>query len=159
MLVVTDTSPLNYLIVIGEVSLLPRLYSRVATVPAVLSELRHTRSPESVQLWAASPPDWLEVMSSTPLELGFRLGRGEIEAMSLALAIHADLVLMDERRGTLAARTLGLTVTGTLGVLDLAAQRGLVQIGDALRRLQATTFRANAQHYAELILRHSKPAP
>jgi predicted nucleic acid-binding protein len=45
------------------------------------------------------------------------------DAILLALHLKADLVIMDEREGVQEARRLGLTVTGTLGVLDRAAER------------------------------------
>ena len=51
MIVVADTSPLNYLILIGEADLLHRFYSRVLIPQGVLSELRHPRTPSTVVEW------------------------------------------------------------------------------------------------------------
>jgi predicted nucleic acid-binding protein len=56
-----------------------------------------------------------------------------------------DAVLLDERQGRRAARERGLPVSGTLGLLRSAADRGLVQLTDALDRLEATNFRATAR--------------
>jgi predicted nucleic acid-binding protein len=39
--------------------------------------------------------------------------------------MNADLLLVDDRKGVYVARQQGLRVTATLGVLDLAAERGL----------------------------------
>ena len=61
MIVVADTSPLNYLILIGEADLLHRLYSRVLIPQGVLSELRHPRTPSAVVEWVNHRPAWLEV--------------------------------------------------------------------------------------------------
>jgi predicted nucleic acid-binding protein len=61
--------------------------------------------------------------------------------LSLATALHADLLLMDERKGVRAAEKKGLRVTKTLGVLDLAAERGLVDLGKAINKLECTNFR------------------
>ena len=70
------------------------------------------------------------------------LDPGEAAAISLAVEIGSDLVLMDERRGRREAQTLGLALTGTLGVLAAAAQAGLIDTADALTRLGRTQFRA-----------------
>jgi predicted nucleic acid-binding protein len=55
------------------------------------------------------------------------LDDGERAAIALAVAIGAELILMDDRAGVAVAYQKGLTVTGTLGVLDLAARRGLIR--------------------------------
>jgi len=65
---------------------------------------------------------------------------GERAVIALALTVKADLVLMDDRDGVDVARRRGLAVTGTLGVLDLAARRGLIDLAAAFERLKATTF-------------------
>jgi predicted nucleic acid-binding protein len=69
------------------------------------------------------------------------LDPGEYDAILLALHLKADLVLMDEREGVEEARHLGLTVTGTLGVLDRGAERGLIELAPAIARLRQTNFR------------------
>ncbi|MGA3187602.1 MAG: hypothetical protein ABSF22_10890 [Bryobacteraceae bacterium] len=57
---------------------------------------------------------------------------GERAAIQLAAWLNADLLLMDDRKGVSAAQRKGLRVTGTLGILDLGAQRGLVNFAEAL---------------------------
>jgi len=69
------------------------------------------------------------------------LDSGEQEVISLALAIGAESVLLDERKGRHAARAHGLAVAGTLGIIQRAARDGLVELTDALRRLEATNVR------------------
>jgi predicted nucleic acid-binding protein len=59
----------------------------------------------------------------------------------LAASLHADLLLMDDRKGVNAAQKKGLRVTGTLGILDLAAQRGLADFAQAVEQLRQTNFR------------------
>jgi predicted nucleic acid-binding protein len=54
MIAVSDTSPLCYLILIDEVDILPKLYSRVAAPPAVIAELLHKDAPQVVRDWAAN---------------------------------------------------------------------------------------------------------
>jgi predicted nucleic acid-binding protein len=143
-LVVADTGPLNYLVLIDAIELLPKLFEKVYTPAAVQAELLDPDAPGIVRAWAAQPPPWLEVRQVTSAidDPTWRaLDAGEREALALARAIGAELVLMDDRAGVAVAKQQGFTVTGTLGVLDLAAQRGLVDLADAFARLRATTFR------------------
>jgi predicted nucleic acid-binding protein len=79
---------------------------------------------------------------------------GERAAIHLALSLNADLMLMDDRKGVNAAVRRGLRVTGTLGVLDLAAQRGLADFAQAVERLQHTNFRVPQALLAELLEKH-----
>ncbi len=69
------------------------------------------------------------------------LDDGERAAIALALALKADLILMDDRAGVAVARSKGFAVTGTLGLLDLAARRKLLKLDEAFARLKATNFR------------------
>lgn len=66
---------------------------------------------------------------------------GRTRAIELALALHADLALIDERKGTHAALTKGLETTGTLGILQPAAFRGLIDLASAFSALRRTNFR------------------
>ena len=61
--------------------------------------------------------------------------------MALAIELRADLLLMDDEEGVIAARGKGLEVAGTLGVLSRAAQRRLLDLADAFERLKHTNFR------------------
>lgn len=71
------------------------------------------------------------------------LGRGEAESIAIATQVRADAVLIDERKATMVARDRGLMVTGTLGVLALAAESKLVDLEASIRRLLDTNFRAS----------------
>jgi len=71
------------------------------------------------------------------------LRRGEAEAIAVATQIAADTVLIDERKATVVARQRGLLVTGTLGVLALAAESKLVDLEASIGRLLDTNFRAS----------------
>jgi predicted nucleic acid-binding protein len=65
-LVVADTSPLNYLILIEEVATLPALFEKVLVPQVVRDELRHDEAPERVRRWIAKPPAWLEIVPQGP---------------------------------------------------------------------------------------------
>jgi predicted nucleic acid-binding protein len=82
------------------------------------------------------------------------LDEGERAAIALATSIGADLILMDDRSGVEVACRHGLTVTGTLGVLDLAARRGLVDLATAFAKLKATNFRYPPEIMDALLAQH-----
>jgi predicted nucleic acid-binding protein len=56
MIVVSDTSPLNYLVLIGADQVLPSLFGQVLTPPEVLVEMQHAKAPPQVSAWAQQPP-------------------------------------------------------------------------------------------------------
>jgi predicted nucleic acid-binding protein len=145
MLVVADTSPLNYLVWIEVADILPRLYGQVIIPPEVLAELLAADAPLPVRAWANALPHWIEVQ--TP-DAALRddprwqsLDEGERAAIALATTHHPSLLLIDERAGSAIARGLGLSITGTLGVLDEAARQRLIALPDAIQRLKQTSFR------------------
>ena len=159
IVVVADTSPLNYLIQIEHDTVLPLLYERVLVPSAVIDELRHPNGLETVRTWLTRLPSWLlveNVVESENAELA-RLDRGERQAIELARLAHADLLLMDERLGVRIARRQGLSVTGTLGVLLQAAWRGLIDVDKALAGLQNTDFRCSPRVFEE-VRRRAKAA-
>ena len=145
MIVVSNTSPLNYLALIDLTDLLPTIFGHVIVPDAVLRELRSPAAPTKVVAWIDSSPVWLESRSVVvPSDLK-SLGLGEQEAIALAESLTGSLVLLDEKKARQVARRRGLAVAGTLGVLDVAATRGLVDLSDALHRLRQTNFRAPAR--------------
>ncbi len=79
---------------------------------------------------------------------------GERNAIVLAIALRADLVLIDERAGVAVARARDLAVTGTLGLLDLAARHGILDLAETIARLRQTSFRCRPALLPELIARH-----
>ncbi len=118
-LVIADTGPINYLVLIGHIGVLPTLFQKVILPSAVQRELDDEETPPSVRDWIANPPVWVEV-KETPVgglydESLDGLDQGERAAIALAVAINADLLLMDDRAGVVEARNRGFAVTGTLG--------------------------------------------
>ncbi|MBV9676240.1 MAG: DUF3368 domain-containing protein [Acidobacteriaceae bacterium] len=143
-LVIADTGPVNYLLLIGHIEILPALFETVILPSAVKRELTHQDTPLSVRRWNVDPPKWVEVRhikSRPPDVLLAGLGAGEAEAIILAAELDADLLLMDDRRGVAAALRRGLIVTGTMGLLARAAQRGILDLADAFDKLKRTNFR------------------
>lgn len=157
MMVVSDTSPLNYLVLIQAIDVLPRLFDRVVIPPAVLDELRHPNSPADVQRWAAAPPAWLDVQAPSQADPALQLGAGETAAIALALELSADQFLVDDRQARTAAAARGLAVAGTLGVLLAASARSLVDFHQAITRLKQTTFHASPAVWQALARLASPP--
>lgn len=144
MIVVSDTSPINYLVLIEFQHLLPKLFERILIPEAVRRELQAHGTPEPVRQFVAAAPDWIEVRSAPDIPATLtHLDSGERETLALALAVAANFVLVDERIGRQAAENHGVEVYGTLGVILVAAERNLVSLGDALGRLQTTNFRVS----------------
>jgi len=145
MIVVADTSPLNYLILIGRVDVLEVLYGRILIPHAVHDEMLSLKAPVSVRAWATSPPEWLNVVSpsassQTPLA---RLDRGEMEAIALASELSADWLLIDEAAGRDEAGRQGMPTIGTLGVLRQAHQSGLLDLRTSLDEIVRLGFRVS----------------
>ena len=150
LLVVADTSPINYLLLIGHIEILPALFRNVILPSVVRDELTKPNAPLPVRNWIANPPFWVDVreMAGTFPDASLkRLDAGEEAAIILAMELHADLLLMDDREGMIAARRRGFRVAGTLAVLSMAARRDLLNLADAFERLKGTSF-----HYRQEIM-------
>jgi predicted nucleic acid-binding protein len=156
--VVADTTPLHYLVLIAQAEVLRSLFGEVMIPEAVLDELRHPNAPPAITAWLQSPPQWLCVEKVGHVDESIQLGRGEKEAISLAIERRVPIVLMDERRGRKAAEARGLLAVGTLNILDVADERGLLDGVTALRTLRQTTFRADEEllDRFEARMRHRK---
>lgn len=154
MIAVADTSPICYLVLIGEINLLPELFENVLLPSAVVAELLHEDAPQAVQDWAADLPQWITVRdvsdhSAAGME---KLQAGERAAIVAAESIEADLVvLLDEKSARRVATDRGIQITGTLGVLGQAADRELVDLASAIDRLTKTTFRCSPALLKEMI--------
>ena len=120
--VVADTSPLNYLVLIGEVDVLAELYGEVLVPEVVIAELTDVEAPSAVGSWASNLPFWIDVrptpVSDERLE---RLDEGERAAILLAEAqLSPVLLLIDDAEGRAEAERRNIAATGTLGVLRAA---------------------------------------
>lgn len=157
MIVVADTSVLNYLIRMKRVELLRTLFGRVVIAHAVRDELLASNAPVEVRAWAQSFVEWIDVESAMLAEstLPKRLGAGERETIEVARKLAASEVLMDDQPGRLAAESVGLHVSGTLAVLLQASRAGLVDFEIALQELKQLGFRMS-EELREAALRLSK---
>jgi len=146
MRAVSNTSPISSLASIGRLSLLRTQFSEVWLPPTVLKELSaHPSSEALAEIQTAISAKW---MQSSALQnsrlfdvLCQHLHAGEAEAITLAVQMNADIVLIDEREGRQLAVRAGLQVTGTLGVLLRVKLHG--EIRDLGKEIQALRTKAN----------------
>lgn len=141
MIVVADTSPINYLVLIQEIDILPKMYGSVVVPQTVRDELVRLSAPQLVRSWVDHLPVWLEVRSPLALpDLSLaKLDAGERDAITLATELQADQLIVDDREGRREAERRGIPTIGTLGVLREAATLKLLDI-----ELLLNTFTARA---------------
>lgn len=153
MIVIADTGPINYLILIGEIEVLPALYGRIVVPPSVCEELKRPRAPDAVRAWIAQPPAWLETLSpsKSPDADLIHLDAGERDAILLTEELGADQIIIDEIRGRREAQRRRLPFTGTLGVLAASAEEGLLDLRNAVSRLRQTNFHISGDVLDRLI--------
>ena len=142
MIVVADTSPINYLILIEALDVLKPLYQRVVVPRAVEQELTASTAPGLVRSWMSQSPSWLEVRPDPAYDptLDF-LDPGESAALTLAQLIRADRLLIDDLAGRVEAERRRMAVTGTVGVIADAHLAGLLDFDRTLARFRTTSFR------------------
>ncbi len=156
MIVVSDTSPINYLLLINQLNLLPNLYQQVIIPNVVRDEMLNPDAPQVLQQWIANPPSWLIVQEVFEVdETLSALDPGEQAAIILAQTLQANLLIMDERLGRQAARDRELPVIGILGILDDAASQGLIDVATVVAQLQQTNFRVSRRLIQALLQKHS----
>jgi predicted nucleic acid-binding protein len=151
MLVVADRSPLIALVKINHADILPALFGQVLIPTQVAAELAHAHHPQLVRDFIAAPPAWLLIRVPTSVLPIPRIHQGEREAISLAIELMADTLIIDDLAGRDAAIALGLTTTRTLAVMAQAADRGLLNLTDAFERLARTDFRV-ARKVLDMVL-------
>lgn len=143
MIVISDTTPLRYLAVLGRIDLLQRLFHEVHCPDVVLHECLHPHAPSALREWAGDIPSWILVDSvpETDRALDF-LDDGEAAALTLGRLLGADLILIDERDGRRCAKELGFAVAGTLNILAHAGKLGWLDYHAEVERLrQESNFR------------------
>lgn len=129
MIVVSDSSPIIYLSIVGRLDILQVLFERIIIPEAVYNELTiHGKGQPGSQEVLDS--DWIEVRYCSDMSLfkvlETQLDIGEAQAITIAQELHADLLLIDERLGRNVAKSLDIPIIGLLGIFNLAKKKGIV---------------------------------
>lgn len=156
MIIISDTTPLHYLIEIEEQCLLRKLFGQIILPQGVIEELSHPKAPQKVKDWVQNLPDWIEVRTADTslFQPQKKIGKGECHAIALAIEMKADAVLADDRGAVLEARRVNVQTIQTLGILEAAAKRNLLELEEALTRLQQTNFYVLPEIIEALLARH-----
>jgi len=162
MIVVSDTSALSNLALVGHLWLLEAIYQIVIIPDVVASELAAASNPTISAILRLT---WIQTQSLTNSQLADQLQQewgldaGEANAIALAFELQADDLLIDERLGRQEAIRLGLSIIGILGVLLIAKQRSLIlqvqPIIDAL--IDQAGFRVSPQLYQRVLVLAQEP--
>ena len=127
--IIVNSTPIIVLCGIGRLDVLQKLYGEIRIPSAVYQEVTAMEDSACMQIKKAG--SWIHVDSirdgSEKKMYKAKLHAGEVEVMILAQEQKADLVIIDDNAAKKTAKYLGLTVTGTLGVLLKAKSRGIVQ--------------------------------
>jgi len=116
--IISDTSCFIILTNIGELELLQKVYGQIVTTPEIVAE------------FGESLPEWVEIAEVKDkyrqriLEL--QIDKGESSAIALALETPDSVVILDDYKARKIAERLGITFTGTIGVIIKAKLNGII---------------------------------
>lgn len=126
--VIVNSTPIISLCKIGRIDILKAMYSEIIIPEAVYTEV--TKKDDVVKTTLESNKSWISVKTiSNEIDKRMykaRLHDGEVEVMILAQEENADLVVIDDLPARKTAQYLGLTLTGTLGILIKAKENGII---------------------------------
>jgi predicted nucleic acid-binding protein len=142
MIIISDTTPLRYLIEIEAAHILETLYGKITIPEKVFSELQGVNTPPKVKAWIQACPTWIEVRKAdtslfTPIR---NIHDGEREAIALAIELQADAFLSDDGNAIKEALRLNIPAIRLFTIFESAAERNLIDLPDAIRKMQGTTF-------------------
>ncbi len=156
MVVVANSTPLIALSKIGLFELLKEYFGEIIITGEVYAEVV-TRGGDLFGAKEVSTSDWIKIIdpdNKLAVEsLSVHLGRGEAEAIILAKEKNA-LLIIDDKDGRTMAANLDIPVTGTVGLLKLAAENGKVDLKKTLDELIASGFRLSKSEYNKIVKRN-----
>lgn len=129
--VIVNSTPLIVQCNVGRLEILRTLYTEITIPEAVFAEV--TKKEDSACQIVKNSLDWIRVeriLSPSDKKMyQAKLHDGEVEVMILAQeGVRADLVILDDNAAKKTAKYLGLTVTGTLGILLKAKKAGIIPV-------------------------------
>jgi predicted nucleic acid-binding protein len=152
MIIVCDCSPLIALAVCGKLTLLDALFKEVIVPENVYRESIISGKPEASQIdaWARGKVQQAQNLPAWVTNLD--LGKGETEAITLYWEKSADYLLIDEQKGRNIAASRGIKIIGTLGILLLAKQQGLLaSLKPSLDTLSGSAIRISDRLYKTIL--------
>ena len=136
--IISDTSCFIILTNIGELELLHKVYGQIVTTPEIVAE------------FGEPLPEWVEIAEvkdkyrQTILEL--QIDKGESSAIALALETPDSVVILDDYKARKIAERLGVTFTGTIGVIIKAKLNGTIpSVKPILEKIKQTDFRLSRE--------------
>lgn len=136
--IISDTSCFIILTNVGELELLQKVYGQIVTTPEIAAE------------FGEPLPEWVEIAEAkdkyrqTILEL--QIDKGESSAIALALETPDSVVILDDYKARKIAERLGITFTGTIGVIIKARLKGIIpSIKPIIEKIKQTDFRLSAE--------------
>jgi predicted nucleic acid-binding protein len=154
MIVVCNSTPLIHLSAMKQLELLRELFSGIYVPEEVVREVvtRGVGKPGEIEVRKAKWIKRRRVTNKPALQtLETTLGAGEAACIVLAMTIHADLVVLDDRIARLHAEAHGLRITGTVGILLMAAEKKRLDFEQLLADLLVTGFRLSPQEYNRIL--------
>ncbi|MBI5192401.1 MAG: DUF3368 domain-containing protein [Nitrospirae bacterium] len=141
-MIVSNSSCLIILDKLGKLALLEKLYTTISIPLAVMNEVFKNKS----------VPNWIKVVEIkqpiAPRILEKNLGIGESEAIGLSLELYADLLILDDLAARKVAGELGINITGVIGILLEAKEKGLIQnLKEYLDKMLKHDFRISKATY------------
>jgi hypothetical protein len=155
MMVISDTSCIGYLIIIDKLQLLKNNFSEIIVPDIVNKKILQLSSRYNLAKYLNAECIKSLSISNTTLyrELLNQVDEGESEAIVLSKEINADLLSVDERKGTLLARSLGIKTIGLLGVLLLSKEKKIINLAKPIldELITNTTFRIDKNLYTNVL--------
>lgn len=143
-IIVSDASCLILFFKIGEFDLLHRVFGQITITETVLREFKKPI------------PEWIQVINpTTNLHLALRgfLDPGEATSISLATEFENCLLIIDELKGRKVAQELGITITGSLGVLIAAKEKGVIDlVKPTVVKIRQTNFRISEELIRKILI-------
>ncbi|MGB0932525.1 MAG: DUF3368 domain-containing protein [Chitinophagales bacterium] len=133
-IIIADASCLIALTNIGELEILQKVYEEITITPEIKEEFGDLL------------PDWIiieEVLEKEKIALlELQLDKGESSAIALALEKENSLLIIDERKGRVIAKKMGVAITGILGVIIKAKEIGVIEkVKPLIEKLESVEFR------------------
>jgi predicted nucleic acid-binding protein len=131
--IISDTSCFIILTNIGELDLLHKVYGQIITTPDIADE------------YSEELPEWVEIVAVTDKFrqqiLEMQIDKGESSAIALALETPNSTIILDDNKARKIAEKLGITFTGTIGVIIKAKLTGIIpSVKPILKKIRQTNF-------------------